>query len=142
MAAEQPIPSHAFAAFGLGAAQLAAPKSALPYRAPGFVWAAPMPFVAGSSLWTHDLRQFGPWSGIHGLSLLTLAAVPAAVWHAYPHRAAQHRRMMLARYAPTRVATGLSPCFPAALPGRIMHNVISGAAGRRRPAARRFTARR
>src|SRR5262249_53777936 len=68
------IQLHAFAAlaaFGLGAAQLAAPKGTLPHRAVGWAWVTLMVIVAGSSFWIHELRVWGPWSPIHLLAIYT-----------------------------------------------------------------------
>lgn len=124
-AAQQPIPWHAYAAFGaiaLGTVQLIGPKGTIPHRALGFLWAGLMLFVAGSSLWIHELREWGSWSWIHLLSLLTLVSVPLAVWQAHRHRVAEHRRMMILLYSLALVVTGLFTL----LPGRIMHAVFFG----------------
>jgi len=112
----------ALAAFGLGVVQLAAPKGTLPHRALGWVWAALMLIVAGSSLFIHEIRLVGPWSPIHLLSLLVLAAVPAAVLAARRHRVATHRRAMAQLFLGALVVAGL---FTLA-PGRILHAVVFG----------------
>lgn len=112
----------ALAAFGLGLVQLAAPKGTLPHRALGWVWAGLMLVVAGSSLFIHEIRLVGPWSPIHLLSLLVLAAVPAAVLAARRHRVAAHRRAMTQLFLGALVVAGL---FTLA-PGRILHAVVFG----------------
>jgi len=78
------IQLHAFAAlaaFGLGAAQLAAPKGTLPHRAVGWAWVT-----------IHELRLWGPWSPIHLLAIYTLAMLPLAAMHARRHRVEKHRK--------------------------------------------------
>src|SRR5271169_5366064 len=74
--------AFAFAAIGLGAAQFLAPKGTLPHRTVGWAGATLMMLVAGTSLFIHTIRMWGPWSPIHLLSLFTLAVVPLAVWRA------------------------------------------------------------
>jgi uncharacterized membrane protein len=54
--------AFAFAAIGLGAVQLLAPKGTLPHRTIGWAWALLMILVAGTSLFIHTIRTWGPWS--------------------------------------------------------------------------------
>ncbi len=68
--------AFAFAAIGLGAAQLLATKGTWSHRRLGWAWATLMILVAGTSLFIHTIRTWGPWSPIHLLSLFTLAVVP------------------------------------------------------------------
>ncbi|MGB7973349.1 MAG: DUF2306 domain-containing protein [Roseiarcus sp.] len=79
--AAQPIiqfhAAFAFAAVGLGAVQLVAPKGTFPHRTIGWAWAILMILVAGSSLFIHTIRTWGPWRPIHLLSLFTLALFPS-----------------------------------------------------------------
>ena len=77
--------SFAFAAIGLGAVQLLSPKGTLPHRTIGWAWALLMILVAGTSLFIHTIRMWGPWSPIHLLSLFTLGVVPLAVLQARRH---------------------------------------------------------
>src|SRR5215831_17292884 len=73
------IPLHAFAAmaaFALGLVQLAAPKGTLPHRTIGWIWVMLMLVVALSSFGINTIRQLGPFSWIHLLSILTLVMVP------------------------------------------------------------------
>ena len=119
------IQLHAFAAlaaFGLGAAQLAAPKGTLPHRAVGWAWVTLMVIVAGSSFWIHELRVWGPWSPIHLLSIYTLATLPLAAMHARRHRVEKHRKAMIAIFVGALVVAGLFTFWP----GRIMHAVLFG----------------
>ena len=77
--------AFAFAAIGLGVVQFLAPKGTLPHRTIGWAWATLMILVAGTSLFIHTIRTWGPWSPIHLLSLFTLAVVPFAVCAARQH---------------------------------------------------------
>jgi uncharacterized membrane protein len=125
LSASPAIQIHAFAAlaaFVLGAVQLSAPKGTIPHRAVGWVWAALMLVVAGSSFWIHEIRMFGIWSPIHLLSILVLVMTPLAVWHAHRHRVGPHRRAMISLFAGALVIAGVFTF----LPGRIMHAVLFG----------------
>jgi uncharacterized membrane protein len=114
--------AFAFAAVGLGAVQLLAPKGTLPHRTIGWAWAILMILVAGSSLFIHTIRTWGPWSPIHLLSLFTLAVVPLAVLAARQHNVKAHRSAMIWIFTLALVVTGL---FTLA-PGRIMNQVLFG----------------
>ena len=114
--------AFAFAAIGLGAVQFLAPKGTFPHRTVGWSWAILMMLVAGTSLFIHTIRTWGPWSPIHLLSLFTLAVVPLAVWRARQHDVRSHRQAMIWIYALALVVTGL---FTLA-PGRIMNKVVFG----------------
>ncbi len=83
--------AFAFAAIGLGATQLLAPKGTLSHRTIGWAWATLMILVAGTSLFIHTIRMWGPWSPIHLLSLFALAVVPLAVMRARQHDIPRHR---------------------------------------------------
>jgi uncharacterized membrane protein len=119
------VQAHAFsaiAAFVLGVIQLAAPKGTLPHRAGGWLWVMLMGLVAISSLWIHTICTFGPFSLIHGLSVLTLVSLPIAVIAARRHRVRDHRRTMRLLFAGALVIAGIFTF----LPGRIMHDVVFG----------------
>jgi uncharacterized membrane protein len=119
------IQAHAFfalAALALGAVQLAIPKGTLPHRTMGWLWATLMMLVAGTSLFIHTIRLWGPWSPIHLLSLFTLAIVPLAVMRARRHDVRGHRMSMIWTYVFALIVAGV---FTLA-PGRIMHAVIFG----------------
>ncbi len=109
--------AFAFAAIGLGAVQFLAP-----HRTVGRAWATLMILVAGTSLFIHTIRMWGPWSPVHLLSLFTLAVVPLAVWRARRHEVKSHRAAMIWIYALALVVTSL---FTLA-PGRIMNKVVFG----------------
>src|SRR5271170_8075204 len=114
--------AFAFAAIGLGAVQLLAPKGTLPHRTVGWAWATLMILVAGTSLFIHTIRTWGPWSPIHLLSLFTLAVVPLAVLDARRHRIPAHRTAMVLIYLLALILTGLFTLYP----GRTMHAVVFG----------------
>ena len=114
--------AFAFAAIGLGAVQFLATKGTTPHRAVGVAWATLMMLVAGTSLFIHTIRTWGPWSPIHLLSPFTLAVVPVAVWRAHEHDVANHRRAMIWIYALALVVTGLFTLWP----GRITNKVVFG----------------
>src|SRR5579872_2506477 len=52
--------AFAFAAIALGAVQLLSPKGTLPHRATGWTWTLLMIGVAGTSLFIHTIRTWGP----------------------------------------------------------------------------------
>lgn len=114
--------AFAFAAIGLGVVQFLAPKGTLPHRSIGWAWATLMMLVAGSSLFIHTIRTWGPWSPIHLLSLFTLGIVPFAVVLARRHHINRHRQAMTWIFILALVVTGL---FTLA-PGRIMNKVLFG----------------
>jgi uncharacterized membrane protein len=119
------IQVHAFAAMGaftLGVIQLSAPKGTLPHRTIGWIWAALMLTIAGSSFFIHQLRLWGPFSPIHLLSIFTLVMLPIAVLRAHRHQVERHRRAMLGLFFGALVIAGAFTF----LPGRIMHAVAFG----------------
>lgn len=112
------------AAFLLGSVQLALPKGTLPHRTMGWIWVILMALVAISSFWIHTLCQIGPFSMIHGLSLLTLVLLPVAVLHARRHDVGRHRKVMLWLFVGALLIAGVFTLWP----GRIMHDVVFGTA--------------
>jgi uncharacterized membrane protein len=76
---------HAFAAIAAFLARLSQfilPKGTWRHRIVGYGWLAFMLIVALISFGIHQIRQFGPWSLIHLLSIYTLAVLPLAVLQA------------------------------------------------------------
>jgi uncharacterized membrane protein len=114
--------AFAFAAIALGAVQLLSPKGTLPHRAIGWAWTLLMIGVAGTSLFIHTIRTWGPWSPIHLLSLFTLVIVPVGVARARAHDVTGHRRTMIWTFI---LALGVAGLFTLA-PGRIMNRVLFG----------------
>jgi uncharacterized membrane protein len=116
---------HAFAAlaaFALGLVQLAAPKGTLPHRVLGWTWAGLMATVAISSFWINTIRQFGPFSLIHLLSIYVLVTLPLALLAAHRHRVGAHRRSMILLFTGALLIAGGLTLYP----GRIMHRVVFG----------------
>ncbi len=125
LAAPSAVIFHAFAAitaFGLGIVQLAAPKGTLPHRTIGWLWVVLMTVVAVSSFLIHTICSIGPFSMIHGLSILTLIVLPLGVAHARNRRVTQHKRAMTLLFAGALVVAGGFTLSP----GRIMHDVVFG----------------
>ena len=119
------IQAHAFmamAAFALGIVQFSLPKGTLGHRTMGWIWVVVMFIVAASSFWIHEIRQFGSWSLIHLLSILTLVSLPIAVHAARHHNVARHKMVMTSMFFGALVVAGLFTL----LPGRIMHAVMFG----------------
>jgi uncharacterized membrane protein len=114
--------AFAFAAIGLGVVQFLAPKGTLPHRTIGWTWATLMILIAGTSLFIHTIRTWGPWSPIHLLSLFTLAVVPLAVMRARQHDIRRHRQAMIWIFTLALIVTG----FFTLAPGRIMNKVVFG----------------
>ena len=117
---------HALAAliaFIIGAVQLAGPKGTTMHRIVGWSWVLLLTSVATSSFWLQEIRQFGRFSWIHGLSIFTLVMLPVAVFHARRHNIGAHKVAMIGMFFGSLVIAGLFTLFP----GRIMHAVIFGA---------------
>ncbi len=125
LAAPMAVQMHAFAAMAavvLGVVQFVAPKGTVPHRALGWLWTGLMMGVAGSSFLITGIAGPGRFSWIHGLSVLTLAMVPLAVWAAHRHRVEAHRKAMGWIFVLALLVTGGFTL----LPGRVMHRVVFG----------------
>ncbi len=112
----------AMAAFGLGAAQLLCRKGTTSHRMLGWLWIVLMVFIAAGSFGIHTIRQFGPFSWIHGLSLFALVMLVVGVAHARAGRIEAHRWTMIGLFVGALVIAG---AFTLA-PGRVMHHVVFG----------------
>ena len=124
-AAPMVVQVHAFAAMGaflLGLVQFAAPKGTLPHRTLGYIWAALMLVVAGTSFGIYGIRQWGEFSAIHALSVIVVVVVPLAVLAAHRHNVNRHRYAMMGIFAGALVVAGGFTLVP----GRIMHRVLFG----------------
>lgn len=120
------IQSHALAAVlavGLGLAQFASSKGGRRHRWLGRAWVGLLALVALTSFGIHGIRQFGPFSWIHGLSVFTLGMLAIGVGLARAGRIAAHRWTMIGLFAGALVITGLFTLVP----GRLMHAVLFGA---------------
>ena len=126
LTAEPVVIFHALAAliaFLLGVVQLAGPKGTTTHRIIGWSWVLLLMSVATSSFWLQDIRQFGPFSWIHGLSIFTLVMLSVAVYHARRHNIGAHKAAMTGMFFDALVIAGLFTL----LPGRNMHAVVFGA---------------
>jgi uncharacterized membrane protein len=63
------------------------------HRRLGWTWAAAMMATAVASLFVRGMN-YGGWSPIHILSVVTIVGVPAAVWRARLHDVSGHRQSM------------------------------------------------
>lgn len=107
----------------LGAAQFVLPKGGRRHRVLGRAWVGLLALVALSSFGIHGIRQVGPFSWIHGLSLFTLAMLALGIALARSGRIAAHRWTMIGLFSGALVITGLFTLVP----GRTMHAVLFGA---------------
>ncbi len=112
----------AFSAFLFGGSQLVLTKGTLRHRLVGWIWVLLMLVVAISSFWIHAIRQFGPFSLIHLLSIWTLITVPFALFAARQGRIRAHRIAMMSLFFGALVVAGALTL----LPGRVMHDVVFG----------------
>lgn len=125
LSASLAVQVHAFAAiaaFAIGTIQLLLPKGTRLHRISGLTWVLLMLAVAVSSFWIRDIRQIGPFSLIHLLSIWVLVAVPAALVAARRGHISTHRKAMISLYFGALIVAGALTF----LPGRVMHQVIFG----------------
>ena len=124
-AAENPIPTHAYAAFLaviLGAIQLSRPKGTNSHKYLGYSWVLLMLWVSVSSFWIQTIKIIGPFSPIHFLSIFTIWSVFEAIRSARNGNIIRHKRMMKLLYILALIVTGLFTL----LPGRTMNAVLFG----------------
>jgi uncharacterized membrane protein len=112
----------AILAMAVGAIQLFGPKGTLRHRWLGYLWVGAMAIVALSSFWIHELRWFGPFSLIHGLSLLVLVTLTQSLIAVRKGNVEAHRKSMTQLYFLALVLTGAFTLVP----GRTMHDVLFG----------------
>ena len=110
------------AALILGIVQLVRRKGTRGHRALGWVWIGLMAFIAGGSFLIHTIRQVGPFSWIHLLSITTLLFLVTGILHARAGRIEAHRWTMISLFCGALVIAGLFTLVP----GRIMHHVVFG----------------
>lgn len=125
LSASVAIQVHAFAALAalaIGTMQLLMPKGTRLHRCAGLTWVLLMLAVAVSSFWIQGIRQIGPFSLIHLLSIWTLVAVPAALIAARRGHISMHRKAMISLYFGALIVAGALTL----LPGRLMHQVVLG----------------
>jgi uncharacterized membrane protein len=101
----------------LGAVMLWRRKGDRLHRLLGRIWAALMGIAAVASFGLHGLTgHVGP---IHILSVITLVALPRAIWHARRGRIAEHRKTMTILYA-SLIAAGYFTLIPTRLLGHFL----------------------
>ena len=124
-AAENPIPTHAYAAFLaviLGGIQLSRPKGTSSHKYLGYTWVLLMLWVSISSFWIQTIKIIGPFSPIHFLSIFTIWSVFEAIRSARNGNIIRHKSMMKLLYILALIVTGLFTL----LPGRTMNAVLFG----------------
>ena len=89
----------------------------------GRIWVAAMALTAISSFAIMDIRLIGPFSPIHGLSILTLYSLFGAVREARAGRVEAHKRHILGAMGGL-----LGAGVFTVLPGRLMSDVLFGQA--------------
>lgn len=112
----------ALTAFLLGIIQFVGPKGSIPHRILGWSWVILMAIVAISSFWIHTIKQFGNFSWIHALSVITLISLFGAVKAARAHKVDQHRKAMITTFIGALLIAGIFTL----LPGRIMYQIVFG----------------
>jgi len=112
----------ALLAIGLGVVQFALPKGSGHHRVLGWAWIGTMTVVAMTSFGIHEIRQFGRFSWIHGLSIVVLALLVVGVVLARRGRIVDHRWTMTGLFVGALIISGLFTLVP----GRVMHRVLFG----------------
>ena len=111
----------AVVAFVIGAIQIIGPKGTLAHRILGWSWVVMMLTVAVSSFFIHIINPSG-FSLIHLLSVVTLIALPLAVYAARRHKVDMHSRIMTRLYVGALIIAGIFTFFP----GRLMWAMFFG----------------
>lgn len=117
--------SHALAALALlplTAAIFALPRGWRLHRVMGWTWVPGMAGVALSSFAIQDIRLIGPFSPIHGLSLVTLGMLVPGLRAARRQRHVAHRKTMTGLTWGALIGAGLFTLLPA----RVMFQVLTG----------------
>jgi len=104
-------------ALPIGAVMLLRRKGDRVHRLIGRIWAALMIVAAIASFGIHQVT--GHLSPIHILSVITLVALPRAIWHARHGQIERHRRTMTILYA-SLVIAGYFTLIPTRLLGHFL----------------------
>ncbi len=107
----------AVAAIVIGGAQLMRPKGTDSHRAVGWTWVAVMLTLAVSSLWIPGFLRF-TW--IHLFTLLTLVALPLAIYRIRHGNVAGHAKAMKGLYIGGLVVAGIFTLTPGRLLGDLL----------------------
>jgi uncharacterized membrane protein len=104
----------------LGAMVLLSRKGTPHHKLMGRVWVTVMAVTAMSSFFIAELRMFGPYSAIHGLSVLTLVVLVRAIHFARTGNIKAHRASMTSLYGFSLILAGAFTLVP----GRRMYEVV------------------
>jgi uncharacterized membrane protein len=109
-------------AAALGIWMFMQPKGTPVHRATGRVWMTIMVVAALSSFLIPAtlLPVIGPFGVIHGLSVIVLAMVAAAIWAARAGRIRAHRRFVIGLYVGAILGAGAG----ALVPGRMISRIL------------------
>ena len=107
----------ALAALGLGAAVFLRRKGTSVHRVLGRAWVGLMLVTAISTYW---IRTSGGFSWIHGLSVISLAALARAVYLALTGNIRRHQRVMKALYFGALIVAGAFTLLPQRLLGHAL----------------------
>lgn len=88
----------------------------------GYIWISSMFMLATSAWFINEIRLIGPFSPIHGFSLLTYYGLWEAISHVRARRFEAHGKTMKNLYF---LALGVTGLFTL-LPGRRMNDVLFG----------------
>lgn len=102
--------------------QLFLAKGTSQHRIIGYIWVALLGLVALSSFWIHDIRQVGPFSFIHVLSVVVLINLYSGIRAIQAGNIVAHRSTMRWMYFAALIGAGAFTL----LPGRDMHLVLFG----------------
>jgi uncharacterized membrane protein len=92
------------------------------HRGAGVVCVMALLVAATSSFFIHEARMFGPFSIIHGLSVLTLVGLLQGMWALLRGDRRKHGRIMRGLYLQALIVAGVFTF----LPGRRMNAMIFG----------------
>jgi len=112
----------ALAATALTLVLLAAPKGRRLHRILGWSWIVLIVVVAGSGLFIHTIRLWGPWSPIHLLSLWVFLVAFRGVHAVRRGNVDRHRWVMLSLVFGALLGAGAFTF----LPGRLMAQITYG----------------
>jgi uncharacterized membrane protein len=111
----------AILAIVLGAVQFLKRKGTSWHKRIGWAWVAIMVVVAGTSLFMRDLNE-GQLSITHAFTILTVFALPGAIYAIRKGAILQHRALMMMLYIGGLTIAAVFTLMP----GRLLHKVLFG----------------
>jgi len=108
----------------IGGLMLLKRKGTLVHRMAGRVWIGLMVLTVLSSFFIHTIKLWGPFSPIHVLSVITLISAFEIIRSVRRRNFVRHQRLVKSLYFG---GIGIAGFFTF-MPGRIMHEVVFGAA--------------